>query len=67
MGKPTTETNRNKKTRRNRKPRNQVYQIRLNEDEADLFDMISYQTDDTKADVFRKALKMYAGVNGIGF
>lgn len=43
-----------------KKPRKLVYQIRMNEEESDLLDMISYATDDTKADVLRKALKMYA-------
>jgi hypothetical protein len=32
----------------------------MNEDEADLLDLISYETDDSKADVLRKALRMYA-------
>lgn len=48
--------------RTRKKPRKLVYQIRMNEDESNLLDMISYATDDTKADVLRKALKMYASV-----
>lgn len=47
-----------------KKPRKLVYQMRLNEDEAELLDIISYATEDTKADVLRKALKMYASVSG---
>lgn len=47
-----------------KKTRKLVYQIRMNEDEANLLDMLSDVTDDTKADVLRKALKMYASVNG---
>lgn len=43
-------------------PRKRVYQIRLNNEEAELFDAISYETEDTRAEVFRKALKMYAHV-----
>ena len=43
-----------------KKPRKLVYQIRMNEEESELLDMISYETDTTKADVLRKALKMYA-------
>ena len=42
-----------------KKTRSLVYQIRMNEDEAALLDMISYETEDSKADVVRKALKMY--------
>ena len=45
------------------KPRRMVYQFRMNEDESELLDMISYATEDTKANVIRKALKMYASVN----
>lgn len=44
-------------------PRKMVFQLRMNKDESDLLDMISYATEDTKADVLRKALKMYASVN----
>ena len=50
-----------------KKPRRLVYQIRMNEDESDLLDMISYETDDTKANVIRKALKMYASAKRNGF
>lgn len=48
-----------KEKERKKKPRNMVFQLRMNEDESQLLDMISYETDDTKADVLRKALKMY--------
>ena len=44
-------------------PRKMVFQLRMNKDESDLLDMISYATEDTIADVLRKALKMYASVN----
>jgi hypothetical protein len=50
-----------------KKPRKLVYQIRMNEDESVLLDMISYETDDTKANVIRKALKMYASAKRNGF
>lgn len=50
-----------------KKPRKMVYQLRMNEDESELLDMISYETDDTKADVIRKALKMYASAKRNGF
>lgn len=45
---------------RKKKPRKLVYQMRMNEEESQLLDMLSYETDDTKSDVMRKALKMYA-------
>ena len=47
-------------SRPKKKSRKLVYQFRMNEDEAELLDMVSYETDDSKADVLRKALKMYA-------
>lgn len=50
----------NSRSRPKKKSRKLVYQLRMNEDEAELLDLISYATDDSKADVFRKALKMYA-------
>lgn len=50
-----------------KKPRKLVYQIRMNEDESELLDMVSYETDDTKANVIRKALKMYASAKRNGF
>lgn len=43
-----------------KKVKNLVYQLRMDEDDAELLDMISYITEDTKANVLRKALKMYA-------
>lgn len=39
-----------------------LYQIRLTEEDADLFEAISNETDDTRAEVFRKALKLYATI-----
>ena len=50
----------NSRSRPKKKSRKLVYQLRMNEDEAELLDLISYATDDSKADVLRKALKMYA-------
>lgn len=44
------------------KTKNLVYQLRMNKEEAELLEYISYATDDTKADVLRKALKLYASV-----
>jgi len=53
--------------RNKKKPRSLVYQMRMNEDEAALLDIISYETEDTKADVLRKALKMYANAKRSSF
>ena len=53
--------------RTKKKPRSLVYQMRMNEDEAALLDIISYETEDTKADVLRKALKMYANAKRSSF
>jgi hypothetical protein len=39
-----------------------LYQVRLTEEDADLFESISEETDDTRAEVFRKALKLYATI-----
>lgn len=39
-----------------------LYQVRLTEDDARLFEAISSETDDTRAEVFRKALKLYATI-----
>ena len=50
----------NSRSRPKKKSRKLVYQLRMNEDEAELLDLVSYATDDSKADVLRKALKMYA-------
>lgn len=51
---------RNKVDPLQKKTKNLVYQFRMDADEAELLDLISYATDDTKADVIRKALKLYA-------
>ena len=39
-----------------------LYQIRLTDEDADLFESLSVETEDTRAEVFRKALKMYAAI-----
>ena len=39
-----------------------VYQVRLTEEDFDLFESISDETEDSRAEVFRKALRMYATV-----
>ena len=39
-----------------------LYQVRLTEEDANLFESISEETDDTRAEVFRKALKLYATI-----
>lgn len=49
--------------RRRQNPRKLVFQLRMNKEELNLLDMVSYATEDSKADVLRKALKMYASVN----
>ena len=45
-----------------------LYQIRLTEEEANLLETLSVETVTTRADIFRKALKLYATVkrNNIG-
>lgn len=43
-------------------PKTLVYQLRMSEEDANLLDLVSYATDDSKAEVIRKALKMYASV-----
>ena len=43
-------------------PRTNLFQLRLTNEENDLLDLISYATEDSKSDVIRKALKMYASV-----
>ena len=40
----------------------ELYQVRLTKADAKLFEEISAETDDTRAEVFRKALRMYATV-----
>ena len=49
-----------KKDDQKKKTKYLVYQLRMDEDDAELLDLISYATDDTKAGVIRKALKLYA-------
>ncbi len=60
MNNKTNNSVHNSRSRPKKKSRKLVYQLRMNEDEAELLDLISYSTDDSKADVLRKALKMYA-------
>lgn len=48
--------------RRKKIVKSRLYQVRLTEEDAKLFEAISHETDDTRAEVFRKALKMYATV-----
>lgn len=50
-----------------KKTKNLVYQLRMDRDDAELLDMLSYATDDTKADVLRKALKLYASTQKSNF
>lgn len=57
-------TEKEKRNCKEKKTRKLVFQIRMNDEEFEMLDMISYATDDTKADVLRKALKMYASVSG---
>ena len=40
----------------------ELYQVRLTKADAKLFEDISAETDDTRAEVFRKALRLYATV-----
>lgn len=42
--------------------KSKLYQVRLTEEDAKLFEAISSETDDTRAEVFRKAIKLYATV-----
>lgn len=60
MSKGLHDSSPNSRSRPKKKSRKLVYQLRMNEDEAELLDLVSYATDDSKADVLRKALKMYA-------
>ena len=60
MSKGLQDSSPNSRSRPKKKSRKLVYQLRMNEEEADLLDLVSYATDDSKADVLRKALKMYA-------
>ena len=48
--------------RRDKNVKTKLYQVRLTEEDARLFEAISAETDDSRAEVFRKALKMYATV-----
>ena len=52
-----TDSEKHKKNTKNR-----LYQVRLTEEDDELLKAISYETEDTRADVFRKALKLYATV-----
>lgn len=42
--------------------KSKLYQVRLTEEDAMLFETLSNETDDTRAEVFRKALRLYATV-----
>ena len=42
--------------------KSRLYQIRLTEEDSDLFEAISSETEDTRAEVFRKALHLYATI-----
>lgn len=53
-------TNENEHRKKNVKTK--LYQVRLTEEDADLFEAISAETEDTRAEVFRKALKLYATI-----
>ena len=48
--------------KRKKNTKNRLYQVRLTEEDAELFEAISYETEDTRAEVFRKALKLYASI-----
>lgn len=39
-----------------------LYQVRLTEEDSELFEAISNETEDTRAEVFRKALRIYATI-----
>ena len=42
--------------------KSKLFQVRLTEEDADLFEAISNETDDSKSEVFRKALRLYATI-----
>lgn len=42
--------------------KSKLFQVRLTEEDADLFEAISSETDDSRSEVFRKALRLYATV-----
>ena len=42
--------------------KSRLYQIRLTEEDSDLFEAISSETEDTRSEVFRKALHLYATI-----
>ena len=61
-GKVTGKVGYGRRGRPTKNPRTNLFQLRLTKDEIDLLDLISYATEDSKSDVIRKALKMYASV-----
>ena len=42
--------------------KSKLFQVRLTEEDAYLFEAISNETDDSRSEVFRKALRLYATV-----
>lgn len=56
-----------KKRKRGEEPRDQEIHMRMTRSEVDAIELASYQLDDSKTDVVRKALKMYLSGLGIGF
>ena len=42
--------------------KSKLFQVRLTEEDADLFESISNETEDSRSEVFRKALRLYATV-----
>lgn len=61
-GKATGKVGYGRRGRPSEKPRKNVFQLRMDDEECELLDLISYATEDTKSNVIRKALKMYASV-----
>lgn len=41
--------------------------IRMTKTEKEALELARYETDDSKSDIVRKALKTYLGILGIGF
>ena len=42
--------------------KSKLFQVRLTEEDADLFESISNETEDSRSEVFRKALRLYATI-----
>jgi hypothetical protein len=49
-----------KRKKRGDEPRDQELHIRMTKSELDLLEMVSYASEDSKTDVIRKALLLYA-------